>query len=90
MLLESEVRVQVELSSEEQVAIEGLVQKGHFQSVDDAVHAAVRNLAEQHDDWVRYVRERVQAGEDDIAAGRVADGYEFLQRLRSRVQRSAA
>ena len=81
--------MQIELSLEEQITIERLVQCGRFESIDDAVHAAVEKLAEEHDDWVRYVRESVHKGEEDVAAGRVTDGHEVIQRLRTRMQRAA-
>ncbi len=73
----------IHLSAEEQQAMEKVVAGGQFTSVDEAVHAAVRNLSDEHADWLVYARRQIQLGLDDIAAGRVVDGEAFLRELKA-------
>ncbi len=52
----------IELSAEEQQAMEKAVAKGQFTSVDQAVHAAVRNLSDEYVEWLVYARDRYNLG----------------------------
>ncbi len=79
----------IQLSAEEQQAMEKVVANGQFTSVDEAVHAAVRNMSDEYAEWLVYARRQVQLGLDDIAAGRVIDGAPVMQRLRQRARKSA-
>ena len=72
----------IELSAEEQQAMEKAVAKGQFTSEDQAVHAAVRNLSDEYVEWLVYARRQIQLGLADVAAGRVVDGDELLRELR--------
>ena len=79
----------IQLSAEEQQAMEKAVARGQFTSVDEAVHAAIQNFIDEHTEWIAYVRAGIQEGLEDIENGRVVDGKQAMRRLRSRVRVAA-
>lgn len=81
--------MEIELSEEDLATVQRLVDSGQFQSVDEAVHVAVRNLMDEHAEWLIYARASIVEGLEDIAAGRVVDGHEVMARLKARARRAA-
>ena len=77
--------MKVELPSEQMKWLEAEVAAGHFDSVDDAISAAVADLmTAQHDDlaWAKAYVEQARAS---VARGDVTAGDDFLRRLESRL-----
>jgi putative addiction module CopG family antidote len=72
----------IELSSEDREKVKAMVSSGRFSSESEALHAGVEALDEGNE-WREYAQDRIAAGLEDIEAGRVIDGEEFLTWLRS-------
>ncbi len=79
----------IQLSAQEQQAMKKAVANGQFTSVDEAVHASVRNLADEHAEWLAYVKRGIQEGLEDIENGCLVDGKQAMQRLRRRTRVAA-
>ena len=82
--------MQIELKPETVALAQSLVDDGRFGSIEEAVHAAIRNFADAHAEWLVYAQRNIQEGLDDLAAGRLVDGDEVMSRLRARAHRTAA
>ncbi len=79
----------IQLSAEEQQAMEKVVANGQFTSVDEAVHAAIQNLSDEYAEWLVYAKRQIEQGLDDIAHGRLVDGDQVMKRLRERARKTA-
>ena len=93
--------MKVELSAEAEQLARALVERGGFESVEDAIETALRALrefeaqcheepAEREEAWWADARAKVREADEDIAAGRVREtGPDFFEQLRARVRESA-
>jgi putative addiction module CopG family antidote len=78
----------ITLSPEDQQKAEALIASGRFLNLDAVIHAGIDAL-EEDADWNEYASDRIAAGLEDIEAGRVIDGDDFLEWLRSQRQQQA-
>jgi putative addiction module CopG family antidote len=78
----------IELHPEDQKLLQDMIASGRFQSASDAVHAALAALEELEDEnWKSYASERIEAGLEDVKAGRTVPAEEIYTMLRSATQK---
>ena len=77
--------MQITLSPEDQSRLEDLISLGRYSSLEEAVHAAVDELVEDQN-WKNYASDRIEAGWDDMRAGRTTPGEEVHAWLESMTQ----
>ena len=71
----------ITLSPEQQKWLETEVAAGHFDSIDDAVAAAVAELMSLSGDDLAWARPDVEQARASVARGNVISGDEFFKRL---------
>lgn len=82
--------MQIELSAETISLAQAMVDNGQFRSIEEAVHAAIRDFAGERAEWLTYARASIHDGLEDVAAGRMKDGDAVMRRLKERARRAAA
>jgi antitoxin ParD1/3/4 len=75
----------ITLPTEQQKWLEAEVAAGRFDSIDDAVAAAVAELMSIHGDDLAWVRPYVEEARASVARGDVISGEEFFKRLESKL-----
>ena len=73
------ITVNIDLSPDAARFVESLVEAGEYASVDEAVAAGVMLLKDR-----RQLKEDIQAGIDDLNAGRWTEGTKVFEELRER------
>jgi putative addiction module CopG family antidote len=73
----------ITLSSEEEQRVAELVASGRYQSMEDAVHAALNDLF-RAEAWITYAKGRIAAGIADFEAGGTVSGEQFRQNILER------
>lgn len=93
--------MKVELSAGAEQLARVLVERGRFETIEDAIETALRALnefdaqcdetpGEPDEAWWADARAKVRQADQDIAEGRVSElGPDFFDRLRARVGQSA-
>lgn len=77
--------MKVTLPPEQMRWLESEVSAGHFNSIDDAVAAAVAELMSAQVDDLAWAKPYVEQARASVARGDVVSGDEFLDRLESRL-----
>ena len=75
----------ITLPPEQQKWLETEVAAGRFQSIDDAVAAAVAELMSIHDDDLAWAKPYVEEARASVARGDVISGDEFFKRLETKL-----
>jgi antitoxin ParD1/3/4 len=75
----------ITLPPEQQKWLETEVAAGRFQSIDDAVAAAVAELMLIHDDDLAWAKPYVEEARASVARGDVISGDEFFRRLETKL-----
>jgi antitoxin ParD1/3/4 len=78
----------VSLTPELEKFVDDTVATGRYSSASEVVRASLRNF-EETERWNGYIREKIQQGLDDIAAGRVVDGETAMKRIRGAIRKKA-
>ncbi len=79
----------VDLSPEDDQRAQALLASGRFASISDALHAGLKAIQDEEDEWNDYARDRIEAGLEDVKAGRTIPVHDFLEELRSVRQQKA-
>jgi len=74
----------ITLPSEQQKWLEAEIAAGRFDSIDDAVAAAVAELMSVDGDDLAWARPCVEQARASVARGDVISGEEFFERLTTR------
>jgi antitoxin ParD1/3/4 len=77
----------ITLPADQQKWLEAEVAAGHFESIDDALAAAVAELMSTDDDDLAWARPYVEKARASVARGAVISGEEFFQRLAGRLDK---
>lgn len=77
----------ITLPTEQQKWLEAEVAAGRFESVDDALAAAVAELMSIDADDLAWAKPYVEKARTSVARGAVIGGEEFLDRLQSRLDK---
>ena len=80
--------MEISLTPELENFVEESVASGRYGSASEMVVDGLRKLEEEQR-WVAYAKERIQAGREDQAAGRVVDGETAMRRIRAAAQSPA-
>ncbi len=75
----------ITLPPEQQKWLETEVAAGRFQSIDDAVAAAVAELMSIYDDDLAWAKPYVEEARASVARGDVISGDEFFKRLETKL-----
>jgi antitoxin ParD1/3/4 len=75
----------ITLPAAQQKWLEAEVTAGRFQSMDDAVAAAVAELMSIHDDDLAWAKPYVEQARASVARGDVISGDEFFKRLETKL-----
>ena len=75
----------ITLPPAQQKWLEAEVTAGRFQSMDDAVAAAVAELMSIHDDDLAWAKPYVEQARASVAHGDVISGDEFFKRLETKL-----
>lgn len=75
----------ITLPPEQQKWLEAEVAAGRFQSIEDAVAAAVAELMSIRDDDLAWARPYVEQARASVARGDVMSGEEFYKRLEAKL-----
>ncbi len=78
----------VSLTPELEKFVEDSVASGLYSSASELVRAGLRKLEEEQR-WTAYAKERIQAGLDDMDAGRIVDGETAMKRIRAAAEAHA-
>jgi antitoxin ParD1/3/4 len=78
----------VSLTPELEKMVADTVASGRYSSASEVVRASLRHF-EEEERWNAYLREKIQQGLDDIAAGRVVDGETAMKRIRKAIRKRA-
>ncbi len=78
----------IDLNPEDQQQAEALVASGRFGSVSEALHAGLQAIQVEQD-WQDYARERIEAGLEDLEAGRTVPIEDVLEEVRALRQQQA-
>ena len=78
----------VSLTPELEKFVEESVASGRYGSASELVLEGLRRLEEEQR-WVAYAKERIQAGLEDQAAGRLVSGEELIEEIARRRRKSA-
>jgi antitoxin ParD1/3/4 len=76
----------ITLTPEQQKWLETEVAAGHFDSIDDAVAAAVGQLMSLRGDDLAWARPYVEQARASVARGDVISGDEFFKRLAKKLE----
>jgi antitoxin ParD1/3/4 len=71
----------ITLTPEQQKWLEAEIAAGHFDSVDDAVAAAIAELMSLNGDDLAWAKPYVEQARASVARGDVISGDEFFKRL---------
>ncbi|WP_419804481.1 hypothetical protein [Terriglobus sp.] len=94
MLKTRRVKVTIEISDEAYRILQQRVERGQYQTLEQALDSSIHQAAAwndgPHDDvYLEYVQERIEAGLADAAAGRTVPAEQFLTELNARRTRAA-
>ena len=79
----------VEIAAEDHKVLEQLVHSGRFNSMAEAVHGLVQQLAGEaspDEEWKRQLDAGIEEGLADVAAGRYRPARELLAELHARFE----
>ena len=76
----------VELTREQQELLRRIVVDGKYESAEAALAQALK-LLELEAAWKADVRQKIQEGLDDVAAGRVVDGETAIEEILAELKR---
>ncbi len=77
----------ITLPADQQKWLEAEVAAGHFESIDDALAAAVAELMAIETDDLAWAKPYVEEARASVARGAVISGQEFFGRLESRLDK---
>ncbi len=77
--------MKVALPPEQMKWLEAEVSAGHFNSIDDAMAAAVAELMSARDDDLAWAKPYVEKARASVERGDVMSGQEFFERLESKL-----
>ena len=80
----------ISLSPALQSSLEGILASGQYGNdintfVEEAIQQRISQIQQEYADHVAYIRQAVQEGYDDIAAGRVVDGKTAMAAIKQRL-----
>lgn len=75
----------VSLTPELASFVERQVASGRYRSASEVVRQGLRELQER-EEWKAEVRAKIEEAVESVAAGRVVDGQEFMDRWEARLQ----
>ena len=78
----------ISLTPELEKFVEESVASGRYASASELVLDGLRKLEEEQR-WLAYAKERIQAGLEDVAAGRIVRGEDFMAELNERRKKIA-
>ena len=76
----------ISLSPALQSSLEGILASGQYGSdintfVEEAIQQRIAQIQQEYAEHIAYIRQAVQEGYDDIAAGRVVKGEDFFAEM---------
>jgi len=77
--------MKVALPPEQMKWLEAEVSAGHFNSIDDAMAAAVAELMSAHQDDLAWAKPYVEQARTSVERGDVISGQEFFERLENKL-----
>jgi hypothetical protein len=77
----------ISLSPALQSSLEGILASGQYGNdintfVEEAIQQRIAQIQQEYAEHVAYIRQAVQEGYDDIAAGRVVDGKTAMAEMK--------
>jgi antitoxin ParD1/3/4 len=76
----------ITISPEQQKWLETEVAAGHFDSIDDAVAAAIGQLMSLNDDDLAWAKPYIEQARASVARGEAISGDEFFKRLARKLE----